>query len=506
MKLKPPDVTSVDEFIAGFYEGARLDSQGVFTVDLARRMEKLSKFQLSAPEYFALALMRVATLGGAETFRFERRLTSLHFHFDGDPFTHQELEGVAAMLARSAVDSGSRRLQSLGYALLLVANLQHGSLRFASGEWALVRRARTWVLEASAAEDQNSLELERAPWEFFLPGRLSKTYQATEGLLRKRCIYGPPRLNSDEFYRFRPAFYGLLIGDGPPIDWPHPEYCLGRVSFPEQPDCHGLILLGGDSRELVLVSAGVGERVTGPQSQYAYQGALWCNSLRSDLAGDKLVQDEVFLRLLKYLVLWNLCLELEVVAAQGVEGALRHPASQATLWGLRQLLVLALPPLQVEWLRRSDQSLPVDLSLAASAYSGRQWLAVADEGEGELRLGDGTPVFPRGPATSPLLDLVFPLQRQFLNCYGRAVPSQLMPGKLSKDGLFREVSSMLFDAQIGRNWQGDAETWVYKGTQLEAVEDPDPRLPEDCTLIRWGRRPLQDGEFQRVLETLPAGG
>ncbi len=163
MKLNPPDVTSVDEFIAGFYEGARLDSQGVFTVDLERRMEKLSKFQLSAPEHFALALMRVATLGGAEAFRFERHLTSLRFHFDGVPFTHQELEGVAAMLARSAVDSGSRRLQSLGYALLLVANLQHGSLRFASGEWALVRRGRTWILEASRTEEQNSLELDACP-------------------------------------------------------------------------------------------------------------------------------------------------------------------------------------------------------------------------------------------------------------------------------------------------------------------------------------------------------
>lgn len=387
-----------------------------------------------------------------------------------------------------------------------MANLQHGSLRFASGDFALVRRGRAWNLETSPVVEQNSLELERAAWEFFLPGRLSKTYQATQGLLRKRCFYGPPRLNEDAFYAFRPAPYGLLIGDGPPIDWPRPEHCLGRVSFPEQPDCRGLILLGGDHTELVLVSAGVGERVAGPQSHHAYQAVLWCDSLKSDLAGDKLVKDEVFLRLLKYLVLWILCLELEVVAAQGVEGALRNPASQATLWGLRQLLVLALPPLQVEWLHRSDGSLPLDLGLAASAYSGRQWLAVADQAEGELRLGDGTPVFPRGAATSPLLDLVFPLQRQFLNCYGRAVPSQLMPGKLSKDGLFREVSSMMFDAQIGRNWHGDAETWVYKGTQLEAVEDPDARLPEDCTLIRWGRRPLQDDELQRLLETLPAGG
>ncbi|MBX3171432.1 MAG: hypothetical protein KF760_28750 [Candidatus Eremiobacteraeota bacterium] len=500
--MKFQDVTSVDEFIAGFYAGASLDSQGVFTVDLERRMAKLRKFQLRSPEHFVLALMRVASLGEATTFELERELTWLRFNFDGQLFTRQELESISLMLAKSAVDAGARRLQSLGYALLLAANLQHGCLRFCSGDFALLRRGQSWRVEPAAAQNHSSLDMERAAWEFFLPGRLSKTYQAVQGLLRKRCIYGPPLLRPAQRYSFQPAPFGLLIQNGPPIPWVEPSQCLGRVHFPEQPDCHGVILLGGEERELVLVSAGVGERVAGPQSNYPYQAVLWCDSLKSDLGGEKLVQDETFLRLLKYLVLWLLRLELEVVATQGVAGALGQPASRATLWGLRQQLVLALPPLEVEWIRRPAQALPIDLGLAASAYSGRQWLAVAGEAEGELRLGDGTPVFSRGPDTAPLLDLVFPLQREFFNCYGRAVPRQLMPGKVPKDGLFRQFSSMLFDAQVGLNWTGDSETWVYERGLLQSVEDPDPRLPEGCTLIRWGKRPLQNAEFQRLLDTL----
>lgn len=502
--MKSQDVTSVDEFIAGFYEAASLDSQGVFTMDLERRMEKLLKFQLSAPEHFVLALMRAASLGEAGEFELERGSTRLQFQFDGQVFARHELESVARMLAKSAVDTGSRRLQALGYALLLAAKLEHGVLRFRSGNFALARLGRKWKLEAVEGQDHNSFVLERAAWEFFLPGRLAKTYLAVRALLCKRCLYGPPRLRGEPPYSFRPAAFGLVIHEGPPIPWSEPQEGLGRVCFPEQSDCRGLILLGGQTRELVLVSAGVGETVAGPQSHYGYQAMLWCDSLKSDLGGERLVQDETFLRLLKYLVLWILRLELELVASQGVEGALREEASRATLWGLRQQLVLSLTPLEVEWVRRPAHALPVDLGLAATAYSGRQWLAVAQEAEGDLRLGDGTPVFSRGPETGPLLDLVFPLQREFFNCYGRAVPRQLSPGKVSRDGLFRSLSSMLFDAQIGLNWTGDSETWVYRGGQLEAVEDPDPRLPEGCTLIRWGIRPLQDDEFQRLLETLPA--
>lgn len=511
--MRTQDVASVDEFIASFYEGARLDSGGVFTVDVSKRMEKLSKFQLRAPENFILSLMVAATLGDASSFELHRESGHFQVQFDGQPFTPEELAGVHHMLVNSAVDSGSRRLQSLGYALLLVSNLQHGTVKLVSGARALVRSGPNWLLQPCEGAEITTLTVQRGRWEFLVPARLSKSYQAVESLLKKRCGFGPARLNLADVpsaFSESNASSALLINSGPPVAWPQPTESLGHVYFPQQPDCRGVVLLGGEQQQVVLVSGGVAEVLARPpQANYGYQAILWCDSLKHDLGLENLVREEVFHRLLKYLVLWILELEMEVVLQQfaslGVAGVLARPAAQATLWGLRQQLLLALDPLKVEWKRRSAHGLPeLDLNSAVSAYLHRHWLAVAEPEEGAFRLEDGTPVFSRRPEIAPLLDLVFPVQRDFCQWQERAVPRKLALGSLqSKDGLFRRQSALLFDAQIGQNWSGPSQNWIYKAGKLVEIADPDPRLPAGHTLIRHGNRALADSEFQRLLDSIP---
>lgn len=509
--MRTQDVGSVDEFIAGFYEGARLDSGGVFTVDVNKRMEKLSKFQLRIPENFVLSLMVAATLGGASRFDLHREAGHFLLQFDGQSFSSEEMAGVCHMMMNSAVDSGSRRLQSLGYALLLVANLQHGTIRLVSGGQALLRNGRIWQVEPATEFEMTTLTVQRGRWEFLLPARLSKSYQAIENLLIKRCSYGPAQLNlvtSPVFSDSTPRS-ALLINSGPPIAWPPPRESLGSLSFPQQPDCRGLILLGGERQEVVLVSAGVAEVLPKPpKANYGYQAILWCDSLKSDLSLENLVRDEVFHRLLKYVVLWILELEMDVVLRQfaslGVAGVLAQPAAQATLWGLRQQLLLALEPLKVDWKRRGAHEIPeLDLNSAVSAHLRRHWLPVAEPEEGSFQLEDGTPVFSRTPKIAPFLDLVFPLQREFVHWQGRAVPNKLALSSLqSKEGLFRRQSALMFDAQIGQNWSGPSQSWFYKGGKLVEIADPDPRLPAGHTLIHLGNRSLQDSEFKRLLDSL----
>lgn len=505
--MQTPDVGSVDEFIASFYQGASLDSQGVFTVDLEQRSRKLQKYQLAQPEHFVLAMVRAASLSGASSIGFYREPTHLELRFDGQPFTHQELQAVGQRLRSSAVDSGSGRLQGLGYGLLLAANLPHGGLRLRSGKSALQRLGKNWVVEEIAEVTESSLRVERSGWELVLPGRLAKTYRAAAGLLEARCRFGPPRINLAERFEFEPTESALLINAGPPIPWSEPRQCLGRALFPQQPDCHGWVSLGGERRQVVLVVAGVAEVLqTVPHSNYGYQAVLWCDSLHTDLGGDKLVHNEVFLRLLRMLVLWLLQLELQQVAEFyarfGMGALLSNEAAKATLWGLRQQVLLAMDPVRVEWLKRPGHSLPVDLGAAAQAYSAHGWLAIAAEAEGEMSLDDGTEVFFPQSETAPLLELVFPYQREFFNCFGRAVPRELSLRTVNQDGLFRRHSKLFYDALVGENWAGPGQTWIFVDGRLDDVCDPDPRLPAGTTLVQFARVPLKDEEIQRLLRSL----
>ena len=498
------DVRSVDEFIASFYEGARLDSRGVFTVDLEQRARKLQKYQLSLPENFVLALVRAATLGSASQIDLERQPKHISLRFDGQLFTPEELAGVARMLNKSSVASGSRRLEALGYGLMLAANLPHGSVSFHSGSSALLRRGGQWRVEVVEHSGHNCARFERSSWEWFLPGRLAKTHQALEQRLRSRCIYGPACLNLEARFCLDPTDSALLINQGPPIPVPEPSACFGTVDFSEQPDCHGWVSLGGQRSQVVLVCAGVAEVLEiVPSSYHGYQAIFWCNSLQMDLGGNAIVRDALFLQLLRKLVLWLLQLELEYVfqfyARYGMKRLLKDEASKATLWAYRQQVLLSLDPVQVNWRKRPANTLPVNLGSVAQVYTRHGWLAVAAETEGNLSLDDGTPiVFPR-PETEALLQLVFPKQREFFNCFGRAVPRELSLRTVFQDRLFKRHSRLMYDALIGENWAGPDQVWVFENGRLVDVRPPDPRLPSGSTLVQFSSACLEDEQIQRLL-------
>lgn len=509
--MSTTDVRSVDEFVASFYEGARLDSQGVFTIDLEQRSRKLQKYQLSQPEFFVLSLVRSATLGGAQHIALEHKGVHISLSFDGRPFTHDELRVVCEMLNQESVVGGSPRLQTLGYALLLAANLTHGGLSFQSAGYTLLRQRRSWRIHETESSHGSRLQLERSPWEWLLPGRLSKTHQVLDRMLKARCIYGPARLNLHNPFSLDPTESALVINDGPPIPSPQPGLCLGQVKFIEQPDCHGWVSLGGSRTQVILVSAGVAEVLAEkPSSHYGYQAVLWCDSLQTDLGGVALVRDDTFMRLLRMLVIWLIQLELESVlqfyASHGMARLLQDEASRATLWGYRQQVLLCLEPVRVHWLKRPSHCLPVDLGAVAQVYARHRWLAVAAESEGDICLDDGTPIVFPTPETEPLLQLVYPNQREFFNCFGRAVPRQLSLRTLFQDGLFRRHSGLMYDALIGENWAGPDQTWIYEDGHLSDVREADPRLPSGTTLVQFSPDCLSDEQVERLLLSLKQAG
>lgn len=81
----------MDELLASLRAAGRTDSEGCFTVDLARALEKMERFQLANPEHYVLNL--VAGAGAANPDVIELRSTSDSFQvqWDGPALTQEDM-------------------------------------------------------------------------------------------------------------------------------------------------------------------------------------------------------------------------------------------------------------------------------------------------------------------------------------------------------------------------------------------------------------------------------
>lgn len=417
------DATSLDEYIAGFYEEGTLDSRGQFTVDLARRAEKLEKYQLLNPERFVLPWLAGATAGGARHFRFQRRRDGFSLHFDGQPLEGHS--GLQAVLERSAVDLSQPRSRALSCAMLLAAQLQLGRVSLRGGGACLVLERNGCRLESYSGPD-NELRVEGSLWSLLFRSRTVKISRAVEGILRKRGYAAPGMLRlEDEVVRpnwIRNPKVGLAINDGARSEFYGRVEILGRLRLPQP--VHGLLLLGGEEPgEATLVTRGVAFPIPLKRNRLSgyYQIVLWCDELVADLTHENLVQDELYGWLMRNLACWMVELELACLSAiawrEGLEGLLERPGAARTLWSYRQQALHSLSPPEVEWPESAGPRLALTnlgghrtLATAAQVYAELHWLPISDEAG--LCLDDGRPIFQKTPSNAALLDMLFPVQRK----------------------------------------------------------------------------------------------
>ncbi len=213
------EAQSLDEYLATLYEGATLDSQGKFTIDLNRRMQKLAKHQLSKPENFVLGLVAAANLGGASQLRMATIPGGYTIDFDGQPISTDQCRRLHNVLSQQAVETADPRLQHLGMALNLVRNLHHGSvvLELTGSRQKLEITASGCHLKDCDPSLQHRLTLHGAGWN---PFRIPRIRHSVSSLLQKRCSFGPARLLLDDQPQ-QPTFLehpvvSLIINQGPP--------------------------------------------------------------------------------------------------------------------------------------------------------------------------------------------------------------------------------------------------------------------------------------------------
>jgi hypothetical protein len=126
-------MSGVDELLGNLQSDGVLESEGTFTVDLAKAREKLERYRLPTPRHYILSLLSCAVCSGASTFRYEKSGGEWSVGFDGEPFGVAELKKLFENMLLGTLGSESR-LKELGMAVHGARGLELQSLVLESGD------------------------------------------------------------------------------------------------------------------------------------------------------------------------------------------------------------------------------------------------------------------------------------------------------------------------------------------------------------------------------------
>jgi hypothetical protein len=490
---------SLDDYLATLYEGAQLDSQGQFTVDLDRRTQKLAQYQLLNPENFVLGLVSAATLGGASLFQVTTTQGGFMLEFDGEPLQSEELERLHRVLTQGSVETADRRLQHLGMALHQVRNLHFGRVQWEGkgcGDWLDFQGRRIERVIGADCPATHRLTVQGGSegiFSFLFASRAVRARQAVFSLLEKRCSWGPIRLQWDSGvggvqWMTNPGVALTIHGGAPPGLMVPGAPITGHLEVPELAAVRGVILLSetGAIQEFLLISCGVAFPLAfRGQTQGGCQILLWCNDWKTDLSLGALVEDPNLQAVLRAVPGWlsecQLVMIARLYAGRGIEKILRHPGLAQMLWSYRQQVAHSLPGAPIQWNGDLDWLEALWIS-ATRTYRRLRALPVTREGEiVEGGLDDGSSVLPMPNEHERFLRLLFPVQQPFVFFRGRAAPHFARGTRILWESLFWRSTPMLFDAQLGLHGRPDGspgQIWRYQnGCWLDGWEAPECGSP-----------------------------
>ncbi|MBN9420254.1 hypothetical protein ABS71_17925 [bacterium SCN 62-11] len=284
--MNQADSQSIDDYLATFYESARLDSQGRFSLDLDARARK-SAYQVTEPEMFLIPLMMAASLGGAQSFTLEPTPDGFALRFD----------------AKTDPPTGAR-LHHLETALRLARELSFDDLELQPQ--ALLCRLR------------------ENPLKRLFGSRILKVRTTLQKLLARRSAF--------------------------PIQWPEAQLQIGstdlspRLGTLPSPDSGLLSLLPwGSPSQVLIFHHGVRFELPVP-SQSRRPFRLWLRSDRvtPDLSYQSLVQTPELQQILTSLPIWLGELEWQ-------QALLSQQFTPEILWDARQRSLHGLDQTPIEW-------------------------------------------------------------------------------------------------------------------------------------------------------------
>lgn len=303
----------------------KLDSQGHFTLDVARALEKMRQFQLQDARLYVLNLVAASVANGARYIRLESTQEGFSLEADGEGYTFEQLSEIFSSVF-IANDQSKRSLQELAIGLFGTRGLQVKQLTLES--WHADTGARMTILDGKLEIAQ----LSQTPFETdALTTRLTLKEKATlldsaYGLLGKIRKTRPVTMEAEYlrgFCTYSPVHLHL---NGEPISLPVPAGAVAValefigpndrrfgltgelsdkiVQTREGPHAAVLILesrtLPGDP--LTVVVNGVNFIETEMKPAYANaRVVIEADHLRKDFSQARLLRDEAFTDLLEWI-------------------------------------------------------------------------------------------------------------------------------------------------------------------------------------------------------------
>ncbi|GMU53045.1 MAG: hypothetical protein AMXMBFR33_21910 [Candidatus Xenobia bacterium] len=177
----------MDRLLSELRTEGRVDSCGRFTLDLARALEKMQRYQLAEPRAFVLNLIAGATLTGAERIDLSLEAGLFRMEWDGRPLTMEDVLGLFDPFDRQTPPAVSE----LSIGLSACRGLDLLAMQVESSRVRLQLDRSSLTIEPRQCEDRNRIVVrEKVPlWRRFTgPDRRIVAF------LEERCSQGPVKI------------------------------------------------------------------------------------------------------------------------------------------------------------------------------------------------------------------------------------------------------------------------------------------------------------------------
>ncbi len=314
-----------------------LDSHGSFTLDQARALEKLRRYQIDQPEAYALAMVASAVAAGASRIDLECDAQRFFLSHNGRPFSRDELATLFSSLVVGGSDRRGAPARELATGLNAISHWKPRHIKVISSDVDHLVHLAMDSKQLQVREDpsggfesyekvasRTSVEIVglRRPLLSRL-GSLASGALPDVKLLRRRCRLAPIPI----------YLSGELLNPIQPVDKP---LALARTPGPQRlplrysewtpvgtevagQDWEAVVALVPDAATQVLVVLqGVSFELGGVELPAGVQAYVSCEHLRKDLGQRQLVRDESYDQLLNWLRETARLLVLELARTSGL--------------------------------------------------------------------------------------------------------------------------------------------------------------------------------------------
>jgi hypothetical protein len=257
------------------------------------------------------------------------------------------------------------------------------------------------------------------------------------------------------------------------------------------------LLPWGSTSQSLLIHHGVKFELPAQRSttRRPFRLLLSSSLVSPDLSYQSLVQSQELQDILQAIPIWLGELEwvhLLLSASQG-----QPLEAREVFWDVRQRALHGLSASGIEWAVGSGvrEALSLgrgmDFADSSRAYGKLRYLPVTWDKGAPQYLDQGVALIARPTPHDPILDLVYPRQKEFLVANDRVLPATVLTGQMLPEGEFWQCSPLMQDVQVGLNLEPQrhtAQIWRYDLRESDgplhfwSAESPSEAMPPGVTL------------------------